>query len=283
MGRVPGDLNMLHLQECSPCPVLLRVCAVCLSLPVPPPQALLPFPMKRGHCASVFWRELRGLPRTRLAGASSRWALALGRVLPASRLPGSCSAFAAFLAVPLGSSVAGLGQEVPWPLSHRAHVEPSPLHWPGTPGMGVQGGRGAHCWVLPVSRGVQASLSLGLSRVSGGRRGSLGEVWAAPMPGPAGRQGWRGSATAKAGRGSDGGQRCTLLRTSETAQTVLHLPRSAQRNLQGSAGEERALPELPHRWSEHRQQGLWGGRRLDPAQPAGSAGGCLPLSRSPPC
>ena len=45
-GSVLDDLNMRRLQEYSPCPVLLCVCAACLSFPVPPPQA----PLERSLC-----------------------------------------------------------------------------------------------------------------------------------------------------------------------------------------------------------------------------------------
>lgn len=212
--------------------------------------------MKKGCCASVCWRDLGGLSRTRLAGIGCRWVLALGRnrVLPPGKLPGSPCASPTFPALPLGTWVAGLAlagaggpAASPGPGMHGAPLTSlAPRAW--ACGVGCcrswLAGRGACCQVLPVSRGVWASLSLGLSCLLGAEEPHWEKAGQHPPPG---RQGWRGSATGGRGRLRRG----PVMHFIEDLRSCPNhppppllpgLPGPARRS--SRAGEDRAIPEL---------------------------------------
>lgn len=137
------------------------------------------FPVKKGHCASVFGRDIRGAFK-----AEAGWHQQL---MGPPRCPAPPTASPAFLALPRETQWWGwwqLGQEVPWPLPCHACVEPGPTHWPGTPGMGVQGGLSQVMACSEKCLLLGASPNLGLGCVLGACVSWLGEGWAAPTPVP---------------------------------------------------------------------------------------------------
>lgn len=173
-------------------------------------------------------------------------------------------------------------------------MEPSPARWPSTPGMGVQGGLSQvlacreRCLLqgAPCFQGCPGFPEPGAWLCFGGWKNLTGRRLGITHP-RAGRAG--GAARwAEAGGGSDRGQQCNLLKTSEAAKPPSACPAPwaawpSAEELVGGLGRVGRSQSCCTNGANKGKRGLWGGRRPDPAQPEGLAGSCLLLSPSLPC